>query len=115
MSVTVQAKQPPWPNSRGKDINESATSWTKVICLAIKFLKIDSASRSLNDEEELKWMDREWAKLHAQMCTFLKNDILKKRSTDAPSGLKISVCEVKAMADMHQRKAGTAKHSDNGG
>nr|GEW63226.1 PAC motif-containing protein [Tanacetum cinerariifolium] len=46
------------PNSRGKAINESTASWTKVICLAIKFLKVDSKSRSLDDEEEPKWMDR---------------------------------------------------------
>nr|GEV04122.1 hypothetical protein [Tanacetum cinerariifolium] len=58
--------QPPWPNSRGKAINESAASCTKVICLAIKFLKMNSASRSLDDEEEPKWMDREWVKLHAR-------------------------------------------------
>ncbi|GJV75026.1 hypothetical protein Tco_1506610 [Tanacetum coccineum] len=54
------AKQPPWPSSRGKAINESAAS---------------------------------------------------KKEIDVPPGIR----EVKAMADMHQRKAGTAKHSDNGG
>ncbi|GJR38605.1 hypothetical protein Tco_1214289 [Tanacetum coccineum] len=71
------AKQPPWPNSRGKAINESAASWTKVICLAIKFLKVDSASRSLDDEEEPKWMDREWAKLHVRRleCPHPKEDV----------------------------------------
>ncbi|GJS98550.1 zinc finger BED domain-containing protein RICESLEEPER 2-like protein [Tanacetum coccineum] len=93
-----KAKQPPWPSSRGKAINESTASWTKVICLAIKFLKINSASRSLDDEEEPKWMDREWAKI---TCSGIQIDV--------PPGIR----EVKAMADMHQRKAGTAKHSDN--
>ncbi|GJV09816.1 hypothetical protein Tco_1351357 [Tanacetum coccineum] len=41
--------------------------WTKVICLAINFLKVDSASRSLDDEEEPKWMDTGWTKLHVRV------------------------------------------------